>query len=113
MYKQFLSNYTKQYDPTDRLKLEKIINDNNLPEGASYCFLREKWDVYYYKWLGRYLLNTKDTDVRVIDKEEQLNDIEAEYVVVEDMENSIIIDWIMNNYPDQVGSEVIIRNDVQ
>ena len=106
---QFSKNYTRVYDPTSRVWLQEVAEKYQLPQEASYCFLKKEWDVYYIKWLGRYLFDSTDTEVRYIESVEQMEDITADYIVTDDLDNPIIATWINENYPEQAGREVIVR----
>ena len=77
---------------------------------STYCFLILSEDnPSYFYFMGRYIFQSSNVTVKVIESEDDFNDISQKYVFVYDQNNEIIQDWIQKVYPDQVGNEVIIQ----
>lgn len=97
--------------PEKRLWLESQIQKYKLPESSSYCFLLPQNDSGYFDFLGRYEFDSSSTKSRVIDSYDDFSEITEKYVIIYDTENDIINQWIEDNYPNQIGNTVIIRED--
>lgn len=71
--------------------------------------MRAKSDAGYYKWMGRYLFYSPEVEDKVINAPDEMENITAQYIIIEDVENPLITKWIERNYPDQIGREVVVR----
>ncbi|MDD6347718.1 MAG: hypothetical protein PUA52_06920 [Lachnospiraceae bacterium] len=109
---RYITQPSLYHDPTSekRYWLDRVIADYQVPAGSTYCVLK-KYPSVYYRNLGRYLYQTTAFDDALIENEEQLDELEARYLFVEDGENPVIQAWIEKNYPDQAGREVIICDE--
>lgn len=79
--------------------------------GSSYCFLLQSEDYSYDGYLGRYLFQSPYTVKRVVDENTDMSDLENyKYIFNHDKDNPIIAEWITENYPEQIGNDVIITH---
>lgn len=98
-------------DPTERKWLEQAKNEYNVPNGSSYCVLIPKKDAGYAGFLGKYICQSNSVSARVIESEEDIDNVTAKYIFVYDQGNEITNEWIKNYYPDQYGNDVIMQKE--
>lgn len=100
-------------NPETRTWIETVKKDYKIPEGESYCILIPELDAGYSRHLSKYIFRSNFTTSLVVTTEEDLNKIEAKYILVYDQENDTIDKWIQKNYPDQYKNPVIIKENVE
>lgn len=96
-------------DAEERNWIENACGKYGIPKYESYCILIPSNDSGYTYHLGKYIFQSNDISIRVIENEDSLNDIYSKYIFVYDQDNEIINRWIESNYPEQLGNEVIIQ----
>ena len=92
----------------ERKWIEDANKKYNVLMESSYCILIPSEDSGYAYHLGTYIFQTS-VKVRIIQSEDDFNQVSQKYVFVFDQDNEIIQDWIQKVYPEQVGNEVIIQ----
>ncbi len=97
-------------DASERNWFENAALTYSVRMYESYCNLIPSDDSGYAYYLGRYLFQSDAITSKVIESEDDLNDITSKYIFVYDQNNEIIQNWILENYPEQLGNEVIIQN---
>lgn len=106
------ANYTLQpsYYLSRRVKMEAVKHDYNIPERKSYDVLISPNDkTRNTGFLTKYTFYADKVNAFLVETKEDLGRITAQYVIIQDLKNSIIIDWIKENYPEQIGNSVIVR----
>ncbi len=94
--------------------MEQTRNEYAVPDGESYCVLiQDESSRTYVYFLGKYLFQSDDVTTMVVTDRDDLYSIDAKYIFVYDSENTVIQDWIRDNYPDQAGKVVIERETRQ
>ena len=97
-------------DLTERNWIDDTRKKYDVPMDSTYCFLILSEDnPSYFYFMGRYIFQSSNVTVKVIESEDDFNEISQKYVFVFDQGNEIIQDWIQRVYPEQVGNEVIIQ----
>ena len=97
-------------DPTERNWIEEAGEAYGVPMYESYCMPIPKYDSDYALYLLRYIFQTTNVSTPVIDSAERMDIVSSKrYIFVYDRDNEIIDDWIMENYPEQYGNEVIVQ----
>lgn len=82
----------------------------NVPMYESYCMLIPKEDSDYAYYILRYTFQTTNISTRVVDHADSMESaICGRYIFVYDKDNEYINDWIMENYPEQYGNDVIVQ----
>ena len=94
---------------SERVWIEEAKKEYNVPMYESYCILIPSKDSDYAYYLGKYIFQSRAITTPVVESEETLNKITSKYIFVYDQDNEIINNWIEENYPEQLGNEVIIR----
>ncbi len=97
-------------DASERNWFENAALTYSVRMYESYCNLIPSDDSGYAYCLGLYLFQSDAITSKVIESEDDLNDITSKYIFVYDQNNEIIQNWILENYPEQLGNEVIIQN---
>ncbi|HJD22609.1 MAG TPA: hypothetical protein H9694_00510 [Firmicutes bacterium] len=90
--------------------VESVRDEYALPNGDSYSFLASSGDASYMTYLGRYVFRSTSVKSIVATSPDDLNKIDTHYIIVFDQDNAVANEWIRANYPDQYGSDVIVRN---
>ncbi len=99
------------YPMTLKKKVEAMKDDYEIEEGSSYTFLRGDEDKGYVYMLGRSsFLSTEVSSMKVEDGA-MLDSVDAKYIIILDQNNKEIENWVRENYPDQLGREVIIQTN--
>ena len=94
----------------ERNYIEAVKAEYHLPLQGSYFMPIPENDNGFSWYLLRYTFQTNDVAAVVVESYENLEYIQNyEYILVYDYENKIIKDWIMKNFPEQYGNEVIIQ----
>ena len=96
----------------ERIWIEKNRDNYAIPKHDSYCVLIPYDDGYFTEYLLMYIFQSRDVSSAVVDDPDDLEDISSKYIFVYDKDNETIKTWISENYPDQAGNEVIIREDM-
>lgn len=99
-----------------RLHLEQMIEENDLPSGASYMLFAPEESITYIDYiylLCRYFLWPDNISYRQISEKSQLADAaNYEYILLYDEEYPagqypVFREWVKENYPEQEGKSVI------
>lgn len=98
-------------DASERNWFENAALKYNVSMYESYCNLIPTEDSGYAYCLGLYLFQSDEITSKVIENDDDLNDISSKYIFVYDQDNEIIQNWIRANYPEQLGNEVIIQTE--
>ncbi len=99
------------YPMTIKKNVEKLKDDYEIEEGSSYTFLRSDEDKGYIYMLGRCsFLSTEVTSLKNPTHEE-LDNIDSKYIIILDRDNKEIKNWVKENFPSQVGEEVLVRGE--
>lgn len=103
----------EKVDATKRKQIEEWVGGARakygVPSNESYCILSPSSDDGYTFFLGRYIFMEEKVTARVIENEEELDNLWEKYIFVYDRDNEVINNWIQKKYPEQVGNEVIFR----
>lgn len=102
------SLFTIYSQPTyaqNRVWMEEVIEQYDLPEELSYRLLVPERTDGYNVYLTRYLLHAPDIREVTIDNAEDLGDA---ILILPDPENPEIQEWVRSHYPDQLGNAVIV-----
>ena len=95
---------------TRRRYVENIQNNYGIPEGAKCTIVISENDNWVHMaYMGKYLFYSPKTTAIFVENEEDIDRINANYIIVLDQENPTINQWIRDNYPEQAGNAVIIR----
>ena len=89
--------------------IESIKAEYRIPNEADYCVLLSEDDSGYLRYLCKYVFQSVNISSVVVDELNDLSDIEAGYIIVYGQDNKIINQWVMDNFPDQYGNDVIIN----
>ena len=98
-------------EPEQRNWIEATKKEYDIPSNESYCILIKKNDAGYANYLGKYIFQTSDVCSVLVDDDDDLNSIDSRYIFLYDQENEIVNTWVRNNYPEQVGNKVIVREE--
>lgn len=96
-------------DTADRRWADSVKAEYNIPEGKSYCFIIGTDDGGYTDFLERFVFQSINVSSVVVENASDMDVIGAEYIIIRDMDNPVVNEWVMNNYPQQSGEKVIIR----
>lgn len=96
----------------ERQRWEAPIAEYGIEEKRSYllCVSQEDFLNRYQfpRYIWRYHMYTSSVDQIVVTDEAQLEqEMDYDYVVILDQDNPVIQNWLQNNYPQKVGSQVI------
>lgn len=102
---------TFQYteDASERIWIETVKADYEIPDGETYCILIPKEDWGYAIFLGRYIFQTHSVDAVIVNSTEDMDRISSKYILLYDSDNFIANKWVRDNYPEQFGNCVIVR----
>ena len=92
-----------------RVWTEKVKNNYAVQENESYSILINKPDGGMTQFVTRYVFWSTQVQVTVIDDETDFINISGRYVLNYDPKNPLIESWVEENYPSQIGNEVIFR----
>lgn len=98
-------------NPEERVWIETAKKDYGVLNGESYCILIKEKDSGYAYYLGKYIFQTNSISSIVAATTEDLDNIDSKYIFVYDQENKVVQKWIQNNYPEQYGNSVIVREN--
>ena len=93
-----------------RIWLETIQNEYQLPVGESYFVLHPE-DKSFLRYMCRYVLSSEVKEL-VNPTVEDLNKISSKYILVYQNDSQVVDEWIKENFPDQYGNPVIIRENI-
>lgn len=91
-----------------RNQVDAIRRDYHIPNGERYALLTSEADLGYTYYLCRYIFQSCSVDAKKITAIQDMDSIEADYILIFDPENEIIRSWIQENYPEQASAPVII-----
>lgn len=90
------------------LWMRSLVNDGLVEKNASYFVCISHDDFGYVHFLGRYLFGNQRTTSRVVRSVEDINEAEKfRYLLIWDRNNRIVKDWVVQNYPNQEGKDII------
>lgn len=97
-------------DSTERSWVEAARETYEVPMYESYCMLIPEGDYGYAYFLLRYMFQTTDVSTRIMDQAEDMESAIGErYIFVYDRDNEVVNAWIIENYPEQYGNDVIVQ----
>ena len=97
-------------DPMARNWIEQTREEYAIPNGESYCVLvKNASSAGYVYYLEKYIFQSNDVEAIAVKNRDDLYGTDAKYILVFDSENTVIQDWIRDNYPEQAGNTVIVR----
>lgn len=99
-----------EIDTSRRDRFEELCIKYDVPKYDSYCFLIHSGDSEYAYYLGKYIFQSNDISIVSVENEETLDRITSRYLFVCDQNNEIINEWVEENYPEQLGNEVIVQS---
>lgn len=101
--------FSEQTNTARREWIEGEKLSYNVPEEQSYCILIHKDDSGYMYYLGKYVFQSNNVSTRIITTSDEMDSIDAKYILIYDKKNKVIKKWIKDHYPEQKGNDVIIR----
>ena len=106
---QYKMSEYENYYASERKFIEDASKKYGVPRNSSYCILIPWSQGGDVQRIGRFLFLSNNFTEKVIQSEDDFNQVSQKYVFVYDQDNEIIQDWIQKVYPEQVGNEVIIQ----
>lgn len=99
----------QQYSAPLRTVMQDFLKENPVPYGKSYLICVPGSNSDYYKFLGRYLLNTSACHSLSVTDKSELDYYwdKFEYVLILDEDNPQIEAWVQENAPGQIGLQVL------
>ena len=94
---------------TVRKWMEKSKSDFAVPEEESYCILMNDYDSGFSEFLGRYVFWSSQVETRFITEQSDFIDLSERYILIYNLENPLVQDWLDENYPAQKENAVIFR----
>lgn len=93
-----VATFFHYYDGDKRHSFQNIITSYAVPQGKSYFICLSEDDRGYYKYLGKYLLNSKDVTVEIISSATQLEQLRKyNYLIIPYSGNPFVNTWLQQN----------------
>ncbi len=87
--------------------MESLKEKYEIPENDRYTILIEDWDSDFFYYLGMYVFSSTNVDVLEKATLEDLEKIRNSWVLIHDMENPAVREWLKETAPEQADSPVI------